>query len=207
MNKTKIGWCDYTWNPVWGCRRGCPYCYARATAQRWKPGDNFEPRWMEKNFNRAMPKDPAIIFVNSMSDIEWWEPEWWNRVILRIAENPQHQFLFLTKNPEVYNGEVAPENCWVGVTATNPAEVLCAQSLDSGLIQFLSIEPIQERIDPVTIDLDVIDWVILGAETGHRPGRIVPPAAWVAPWLDLKIPLFMKDNLPWDGERRREFPR
>ena len=23
MTKTKIEWCDYTWNPVTGCLRGC----------------------------------------------------------------------------------------------------------------------------------------------------------------------------------------
>ena len=35
MNKTSIDWCDFTWNPVTGCRRGCPYCYARAMARRF----------------------------------------------------------------------------------------------------------------------------------------------------------------------------
>ena len=29
MNRTKIEWADYTWNPVTGCLRGCPYCYAK----------------------------------------------------------------------------------------------------------------------------------------------------------------------------------
>ena len=35
MVKTKIEWCDSTWNPVTGCRHGCPYCYARGIAQRF----------------------------------------------------------------------------------------------------------------------------------------------------------------------------
>jgi len=35
MNKTKIEWCDMTWNPVTGCRRGCDYCYARRIAERF----------------------------------------------------------------------------------------------------------------------------------------------------------------------------
>lgn len=35
MNKTKIEWCDFTYNPVTGCRHKCEYCYARRQAQRF----------------------------------------------------------------------------------------------------------------------------------------------------------------------------
>ncbi|MDO5398786.1 MAG: DUF5131 family protein [bacterium] len=35
MNKTKIDWCDATWNPVTGCLHGCTYCYAAAIAHRF----------------------------------------------------------------------------------------------------------------------------------------------------------------------------
>lgn len=35
MNKTKIEWCDATWNPVTGCLHGCEYCYARRIAERF----------------------------------------------------------------------------------------------------------------------------------------------------------------------------
>ena len=35
MNKTKIEWCDMTWNPVTGCFNNCPYCYARKIAYRF----------------------------------------------------------------------------------------------------------------------------------------------------------------------------
>ncbi len=35
MNKSKIEWCDSTWNPVTGCLHGCEYCYARRTAERF----------------------------------------------------------------------------------------------------------------------------------------------------------------------------
>ena len=33
--KNKIGWCDMTWNPVWGCLNNCEYCYARGMAKRF----------------------------------------------------------------------------------------------------------------------------------------------------------------------------
>lgn len=35
MNKSKIDWCDFTWNPVTGCPKGCHYCYARKQARRF----------------------------------------------------------------------------------------------------------------------------------------------------------------------------
>lgn len=35
MNKTKIEWCDSTWNPVTGCLHGCEYCYAKRIAERF----------------------------------------------------------------------------------------------------------------------------------------------------------------------------
>ncbi len=35
MNRSKIEWCDHTWNPITGCRHGCPYCYARTMTSRF----------------------------------------------------------------------------------------------------------------------------------------------------------------------------
>jgi len=35
FNKTRIEWCDFTWNPITGCRHACEYCYARRQAQRF----------------------------------------------------------------------------------------------------------------------------------------------------------------------------
>lgn len=36
MNKTKIEWCDITWNPVTGCLHGCEYCYAKKQTKRFE---------------------------------------------------------------------------------------------------------------------------------------------------------------------------
>lgn len=35
MNKTKIEWCDMTFNPVTGCLHGCEYCYAKQMTVRF----------------------------------------------------------------------------------------------------------------------------------------------------------------------------
>lgn len=39
--KTKIDWCDATWNPVTGCLHGCEYCYARRIAERFISSDKI----------------------------------------------------------------------------------------------------------------------------------------------------------------------
>lgn len=35
VNKSKIEWCDHTWNPITGCRHNCSYCYARRMTARF----------------------------------------------------------------------------------------------------------------------------------------------------------------------------
>lgn len=40
MKKTKIEWCDSTWNPVTGCYHNCEYCYAKGIATRFA---GFDP--------------------------------------------------------------------------------------------------------------------------------------------------------------------
>ena len=36
MEKSKIEWCDSTWNPITGCLHTCEYCYARKIANRYR---------------------------------------------------------------------------------------------------------------------------------------------------------------------------
>lgn len=43
MNKSKIEWCDYTWNPVTGCLHGCEYCYARRIINRFGKTSRYTP--------------------------------------------------------------------------------------------------------------------------------------------------------------------
>lgn len=34
MNKSQIGWCDFSWNPVTGCKIRCDFCYGRKLESR-----------------------------------------------------------------------------------------------------------------------------------------------------------------------------
>ena len=96
MNKTKIEWCDYTWNPLIGCRHGCKYCYAKRLNSRF----NFIPKWETPIFFPDRLNEPlakrkgAKIFVCSMSDLfgNWVRSEWIEK-ILHIACSMYHDII------------------------------------------------------------------------------------------------------------------
>lgn len=131
LNKSKIEWCDLTWNPVTGCNHGCEYCYARKMAKRfgtpYAETDNHEVTGKVENYNdtvRTGPypyefaptfhkyklnepsklKKPSKIFVCSMADLfgDWVPDEWTSEVFKSCEAAPQHKYLFLTKNPKRY---------------------------------------------------------------------------------------------------------
>lgn len=121
MGKTKIEWCDRTINPVVGCSKcspGCDNCYAErravllaknpATAKKYKGVVNSKGRWTGKiNVGSVfcfdnLPKKPARIFINSMSDLfhENMEFSVISTIFGLMALHPQHTFIVLTKRPD-----------------------------------------------------------------------------------------------------------
>ena len=200
MTKTKIDWCDYTWNPVWGCLNNCPYCYACKLAKRFGDAE-FKPAWKQKNFDKPFPKKPSRIFVNSMSDIAFWEPAWMYKVLTKIRNNPIHSFLFLTKESWIYEDWSFPNNCWLGTTITQQSEmdyfadIILETNWDKTNKIFFSFEPLLERIQFYVNP----DWVIIGAESGNRKGKVIPRREWIAEIVDYckenQIPVFLKDSL------------
>lgn len=211
ITKTKIDWCDYTWNPVWGCRYACKYCYARKIAKRFYKNVfgkhntddyyNFEPAWIESNFNKDFPKNPSIIFVNSMSDIAYWQDDWMEKVLLKIKKYPQHHFLFSTRSPQGYDQYKFPSNCWLGITITNQKQMydftseFCDYLWPEKYNFFFSLEPI---LEPIIISTTP-DWIIIGAETGNRKEKVIPKKKWinniVTDSKEYKTPVFMKESL------------
>ena len=80
FNRTNesIEWAVWTWNPVTGCKHGCPYCYARDIARRFYPPEiGFNPRfWPERLSapqNTPVPKSTELkdrlVFTCSMADL------------------------------------------------------------------------------------------------------------------------------------------
>jgi len=65
MNKTKIEWCDMTWNPVTGCLHGCDYCYARGIARRF---EGFEPRCGGEEIPKNKGNTPGSIWNDTLGE-------------------------------------------------------------------------------------------------------------------------------------------
>lgn len=224
----KIGWCDMTWNPIWGCLNNCEYCYARGIAKRFYrqiyelevkhhferhptwvwTGDHleglrdFKPTFLYSQYCKKFPKKPQRIFVGSMSEIYYWDEEWIEMVIEKVKKYPQHTFQFLTKYPEVYDKYIFPKNCWLGVTITKEKDFergIPYLFITSCNITFVSVEPILGPINPKPFKNANIDWVIIGAETGNRKGKVIPKLDWVLEIVRYcehnKIPVYIKDNL------------
>lgn len=128
--KTKIDWCDSTWNPVTGCLNGCKYCYAEKIANRFSDPSNrgllfladdftyetsIKPKYaypygFRPSFHRYRLDEPekmkksSKIFVVSMGDLfgDWVPDEWIQKVFDACKKAPWHKYLFLTKNPKRY---------------------------------------------------------------------------------------------------------
>jgi len=173
----------------------------------------------------AQHKKPAIVFVGSMCDLfgEWVPDEWIEEVFEACAAAPWHTYLFLTKNPERYNrfrrAGMLPEKHWYGTTVTKYIDRFFRgdPNLPSTVRKtFASIEPLLGPVisdHPIRAALNPVDWIIIGAETGNRKGKVVPERAWVEDICTAAdaagAPVFMKESLlpiMGAGGMRREFP-
>jgi len=197
MSKSEIEWTDATWNPVAGCSiasAGCKNCYAMQMASRLeamgvakykgltqKSGKTVTWRGVvrEDKNSLIMPyrwRKPRKIFVNSMSDL--FHDDVSIRFILSVwkvmRETPQHNYQILTKRPErmrrvvvKHIGQTLP-NVWLGTSVENAKVVPRIERLKEtpAAVRFISFEPLIGSVGP--IDLDGIDWAIVGGESGNR---------------------------------------
>lgn len=211
---SKIEWTEATWNPITGCNKcsaGCEHCYAATLAKRLKAMGNiryqngFEVTVHRDLFTRPLEwKKPKMIFVNSMSDI--FHEKVSDNDIISIFEVMNkaswHTFQLLTKRPERLR-EISSRvewtpNIWMGVTVENASSIKRCEMLKQcgAKVKFISAEPLLESIKE--INLEGIDWLIVGGESGAgcRPLN----KEWVIELRDLArqhdIPFFFKQ---WGG--------
>ena len=130
-------------------------------------------------------KQGQNIFVGAMADIFGeWVPDSWIDDILGICEkHPQHNYLFLTKNPERYTQYGVPygkENMWYGTTITCDTDADRFNYLPAFCNTFVSIEPLMSDIATEhNVMFRQVNWTIIGAETGHRKEKVIPEFEWI----------------------------
>ena len=251
MNKTKIDWCDSTWNPVTGCLHRCEYCYARGIANRFGTKNqchsfygghpvgkiheleepavvtetgkkspypfNFEPTFHKYRLNEYQTKKGRNIFVCSMADLfgDWVPDKWIQEVFAACHNAPQHNYLFLTKNPKRYLQTDLPldDNLWYGTSICRKDDIAKCRYLPFGRKKFVSIEPILEDLELTDSSvINYVDWVIIGAETGRRKNKVIPERKWIEDIVneckENGTAVFMKSSLAdiWGEPLIQEFP-
>lgn len=170
----------------------------------------FDPTFHRYKLDQPQKwSEPRTIFVCSMADLfgDWVPTEWIKQVFEGCEEAPQHRFLFLTKNParyiELAEKDILPDgadNMWFGSTVTTPETEFF---FSGGHNTFLSIEPILKPfhglLDAGERACEKTDWIIIGAETGNRKGKVIPKADWIMEILQnaekTGTPVFMKESL------------
>lgn len=184
---------------------------------------DFMPTFHKYRLDDCKKKKGQTIFVCSMADLfgKWVPDSWIHAVFYACEKAQQHKYLFLTKNPAryaelAYNGELpTSKNMYYGTTITSPMQSFFVSRYHN---VFLSIEPILEDFSIIRSLLNwddgkPVDWMIIGAETGNRKGKVIPEKSWIEPLVEYcdkyNVPIFMKDSLvPIMGEKnmRRQFP-
>jgi protein gp37 len=212
-----IEWTEMTWNPVTGCTKlsaGCKHCYAETVAKRF---------WGERKFTDVQmhperldqPKKwrkPRVIFVNSMSDLfhEAVSVEFIRQVFAVMVACPQHTFQVLTKRSERLLDMSStldwPLNIWMGVSVEDERVVERIDDLRQvpAAVRFVSLEPLLGPLDH--LDLDGIDWAIVGGESGSGARAMERP--WVTSirrqCRAQEVAFFFKQ---WGGVRKGSFGR
>lgn len=207
MNKTKIEFCDATWNPVSGCRFTCTFCYARKIANHYKLyGGSFEPQFHPDKLDEPFKeKKPMVIFVSDMGDIfsPGMKKEWIEKVKAAADKAPWHTYLWLTKNPNgrnSYDKSWVRPNWWLGATITGPGDAFQREVCVDNANIWYSYEPLLGL--PEEGYAWNADQIIIGAATncglpytpawGKEMARRYPEAK-----------VFVKSNGMWKGAPRK----
>ena len=224
---TKIEWTNKTWQPVHGCTKiseACHHCYAEVMARRLQ-GNRIKS--YEHGFQPTLNPDvldapyrwkkPCMVFVCSMGDLfhEDVPFEYIDRVMAVITDNPRHTFQILTKRAErmaaYFSVRAVPCNAWLGVTCESSKyfpRIDYLRSINGATVRFLSCEPLLGNMPE--INLDGIDWVIAGGESGASARPTDPQ--WFCSLRDAvlgtrRVKFFFKQWGTWseDGVKRSKY--
>lgn len=221
---SSIEWTDATWNPVRGCSKvspGCKHCYAETFAERFRGvpdhpyGQGFDLRLVFEKLPEPLRWARARkIFVNSMSDLFHERvPESYVAEAFRVMTDADwHVYQLLTKRADRLRdltlrmpaSMIEHDHIWLGVSVEDRKYGLPRidelRRARAGK-RFLSIEPLLEDLGE--FDLEGIDWVIVGGESG--PGARPMQESWVLNVRDrcraARVPFFFKQ---WGGVQKKK---
>lgn len=209
---TGISWTDATWNPFYGCSKvsaGCKNCYMYRDQSRY--GNN--PAVVQKSktkFNEPLKwHEGKLVFTCSWSDFFIEEGDQYRDELWKIIKaTPQHTYQILTKRPERIQ-QCLPsdwgngyDNVWLGISVENQ-EMYEKRMFDfieiKAKIKFLSIEPLLDVIILYGLHRSIINWVIVGGESGNLNGKFTArecKAEWIQYIIDRcsinSVPIFVK---------------
>jgi len=222
MAQSSIEWTEMTWNPTTGCTKisaGCKHCYAEVMTRRLqamgldKYKNGFEIEIHEDALDVPYSwKGSKLVFVNSMSDL--FHPEipldFIKKVFQVMNDNPQHTFQVLTKRAErlyqVHEDLEWTNNIWMGVSVEDNRVTDRIDFLreTDAKVKFLSCEPL---IGPLlNMNLENIDWVIVGGESGRKSRPIKEWWVWDIrqQCQEVGIAFFFKQ---WGGTNKKKSGR
>jgi len=213
VDKT-IGWCKWTVNPIKGlCPMGCSYCYARRFYKRmqWDETIRFDINVLDKA-SKALSRlpDGQRVFVGSTMELfgDHIKREWLEATFKRIRFHSQHTFLMLTKCPQnLPQWSPFPDNCHIGVTATNDTEFIKAGGyleLVNAKVKYISVEPflswdtVKSGFMATMLKKWGIGLIIIGRQTPISK-KTEPKIEWIQEIVEAAdkagVPVFLKDNL------------
>ncbi len=196
MATTKIEYGERNWNFFPGCNGPngipCSYCWSRKRVlprMKCKLCQTLEPHYHPERMNEPLhTRKPTRWLVNFAGD---WMGQWVPDTVIREARlvmraRPDHTFLTLTKQPQrLAEFSPFPDNCWVGVSATNYSEANNARyylGLVKAKVKYLSIEPLleplQDRYEMPFAFGGGISWAIIGGVT-KCPELPQPKFEWI----------------------------
>lgn len=239
---TIIAWTNHTFNPWMGCEKvsaGCKNCYAEALTKNrmglslWGPSASTERQVTKSPWQSVVKwnRDALIaghrrrVFCASLCDIfedhptaNLTRPRLWD--LIRKCDGLDWQLL--TKRPERIAENLPTDwghgwgHVWLG---TSVEDMRVAHRVDHlraipATVRFISYEP---AIGPLNdLNIDGIDWVIYGGESG--PGHRLEDKQWArdmhSKCSDAGIAFFHKQSSGWrtelgielDGKLVREYP-
>lgn len=185
---------DRCWNPIMGCEgnfKGCNHCFAKELLFKRNSNCDFKKVQLNRNqYLKVFEKKSQLIAVCTQSDL--FQDKVSDKIIdgvLRKCNNAkQNNYLFLTKYADRMKSYFDNQNCLInlnnnhinqfsfdnmimGVTVCSNEDLHRIDKLKSIHYfkhKFISFEPILERIELTEDDLNGIDWIIIGAETGNN---------------------------------------